>query len=110
MDNSLLKYVNETMERLERSRQDAARTARVTADRMTLRSELLINLLHDYSQDQNVDALIEALSVASEMENLQTEVRHTLVTLLEAHGRCDSMPAIRTKLVQLQEEGSNDGR
>jgi hypothetical protein len=110
MDNSLLNYVNEMMQRLERNRQETSRTAMVAADRLMLRTELMINLLHEYNQDQDSGSLVEALSVAAEMESLQADVRHTLVALLEAHGRCESMPSIKTKLIQLQEEGDRDGQ
>jgi hypothetical protein len=109
MSDSILQYVNETMVRLERAKLEAADAAMVAADKLTIRSELLINLLHDYNQDRDTGHLVEAVSVASELESLQLEVRRTLMALLEADGRCQSMPGVRAELMRLRERDDDDG-
>jgi hypothetical protein len=108
MSDSILQYVNETMVRLERAKLEAADAAMVAADKLTIRSELLINLLHDYNQDRDAGHLVEAMSVASELETLQLEVRRTLVALLEADGRCQSMPGVRAELLKLRGRTEDD--
>jgi hypothetical protein len=108
MSDNLLKYVDETMVRLERAKLEAADAAMVAADKLTMRSELLINLLHEYNQDRDSGCLVEALTVSSEIETLKVEVRRTLVALLEADGRCQSMPGLRAELLKLRGRAEDD--
>jgi hypothetical protein len=109
MSDSILKYVTETMVRLERSRLEANDAANVIADRLTMRAELLLNLLHEYRGEQDEDQLVEAVSVAAEIEALVPELRRTLVSLVDADGRCRTMPAVRAELLRLRELEDDDG-
>jgi hypothetical protein len=109
MSDSILNYVTETMVRLERSRLEAVDAANAVADRMTVRAELLLNLLYDYRGEQSEDILVEAASVAAEIEALVPELRRSLVSLVDADGRCRTMPAVRAELLRLREREDDDG-
>jgi len=109
MMDSLLGYVNETMVRLERARLETSDGAIGVADRLLLKAELLLNLLHEYQQERAEGQLVEVASVASELESLVPELRRAVVTLLDADGRCRSMPAVRAELMRLREREDDDG-
>jgi hypothetical protein len=106
---NLLKYITETMERLERTRTEANDVTEGVVDRLLIRTELLLNLLQEYRGEPSEHQLLEVVTVASEIENLVPELRQNLVHLLDADGRCRTMPAVRDELLRLQEGESNRG-
>lgn len=104
---NLLKYITETMERLERARAEANDNTEVVADRLLIRTELLLNLLQEYRGEPSEGQLLEVATVAAEIENLVPELRQNLVRLLDADGRCRTMPAVRDELLKLQGKGDS---